>query len=66
LFKPFQRFHRAAEFGGTGIGLVTCQRIVQRHGGDICIDSAPGVGTTVHFTLCPPPAPAVEAERDAA
>jgi PAS domain S-box-containing protein len=53
LFKPFQRFHRAAEFSGTGIGLVTCQRIVQRHGGDIWIDSSPGVGTTVHFSLRP-------------
>jgi PAS domain S-box-containing protein len=65
-FKPFQRFHPATEFGGTGIGLVTCQRIVQRHGGDIWIDSAPDAGTTVHFTLCPPRAPAGEAARDAA
>lgn len=55
LFKPFQRFHSAADFGGTGIGLVTCQRIVQRHGGDIWLDSSPGVGTRVHFTLRPPP-----------
>ena len=51
LFKPFQRFHNAAEFKGTGIGLVTCQRIVHRHGGDIRVMSAPGVGTTVEFSV---------------
>ena len=53
-FQPFQRFHAQARFPGTGLGLVTCQRIVQRHGGRIWLDSAPGEGTTVHFTL---PAP---------
>lgn len=51
LFKPFQRFHAASDFGGTGIGLVTCQRIVQRHGGTIDVDSAPGQGATFRFTL---------------
>lgn len=64
-FKPFQRFHTATEFAGTGIGLVTCQRIVQRHGGAIWIDSARGAGTTVHFTLCPQVAAPVEAARAA-
>lgn len=53
LFKPFQRFHSDSEFTGTGIGLVTCQRIVRRHGGDIHIASTPGVGTVVRFTLQP-------------
>jgi light-regulated signal transduction histidine kinase (bacteriophytochrome) len=51
LFKPFQRFHSSSEFNGTGVGLVTCQRIVHRHGGDIQISSAPGVGTTVAFSM---------------
>lgn len=55
LFKPFHRFHTSEEFAGTGIGLVTCQRIVQRHGGTIRITSTPDVGTQVRFTLAPAP-----------
>ena len=51
LFAPFQRFHSASQLTGTGIGLVTCQRIVQKHGGSIRLDSAPDSGTTVTFTL---------------
>ena len=53
LFKPFQRFHSSKEFSGTGIGLATCQRIVQRHGGELSIDSTPGQGTTVCVVLPP-------------
>lgn len=49
LFKPFERFHSLSEFSGTGVGLTTCQRIVNRHGGSIEVDSTPGEGTTVRL-----------------
>jgi signal transduction histidine kinase len=51
LFRPFQRFHSQAQFQGTGLGLVTCQRIAHRHGGQIEVESTPGQGTTVTVTL---------------
>jgi len=55
LFKPFQRFHALNEFHGSGVGLVTCQRIVHRHGGELRIASSPGAGTSVTFTIPPSP-----------
>lgn len=66
VFQQFQRAH-AADYPGTGLGLAICQRIVDRHGGDIRAMPGPsGVGTRIEFTLplAGPRLPSAWTERD--
>ena len=67
LFQPFAQAEgdTTRRFGGTGLGLAICRRLAELMGGEVTMESVPGIGTTMRFTVTLPRAPADEVEAEA-
>jgi signal transduction histidine kinase len=64
IFEPFERLHDRGKYEGTGLGLATCKRIVERHGGRIWCESNQDGGTTFSFSLPVPASGLQDRSRD--